>query len=359
VKILIVKLHALGDLVIATPAIRRLRQGFPDAHIELLTTDWAEPAIRGSRLVDEVISVPSDLFFAKNLASMNGLARLLFNIRARKYDASIAFHLSRKIHSWIALGGINNRFGFNSAVSGNFIPLDEQRHSALTAWELADLTVRSLGGIQFSPASIADLKYDWVVTSAEGALAAEHLAGMGIIEPYATLFPGGGTNPSASAHEKRWTPEGFTQLAKWLRDERNMKVLVMGSSSDASCAAEVAGMAGENVMCLAGKTDVRTTAAIIARSVIAVSNDSAPMHIASAVGTPTLGIFGPTGAVAKAPLGDRCSAISLGLPCSPCYFATFKGCIFDTIRCMQELSAEKVINAAAALLDASRDKADE
>ena len=334
----------------ATPAIGRLREAFPDARIELLTTDWAEPAVRGCTLVDEVICVPAGLFFSKSASSLAGLVRLLMQLRSRNYDIAVVFHVSRMIHRWVAFTGIPNRFGFGKVASARLVLLEEMRHSALVNCDLADLVINSSGGKQLAEVSMTDLKYHWKISPDEDESASRYLNEAAIVHPFAVLFPGGGSNPSVTNTERRWPADKYAELAIWLREERKLHVLILGGASDTAVAEQVVELVGNDVISLAGLTDLRTTAAIVARAEVSISNDSAPMHISSAVGTPTVGVFGPTGARTKAPLGERCASVSLGLPCSPCYFTKFQGCIYDNIRCMNELSASRVAESVTRIL---------
>ena len=80
-----------------------------------------------------------------------------------------------------------------------------------------------------------------------------------------------------------------------------------------------------------------------------ICNDSGPLHVASAVKAPTVAIFGPTGEKLKLPPGKNISSVALDLPCRPCYFGTFKGCIFDNVRCMDELTVNQVMDVVTRL----------
>jgi len=355
VKLLIVKLHALGDLVIATPAIQRLRDGLPEARIELLTTDWAAPAVKGFEALDETIVAPHKLFFGRRPKLIN-LLKLAFKLRSKKYNAAVVFHISRRIDLFTVTAVGTYRFWFGEKNAERQTYLDEEKHSALTACDLADLAVTALGGRSVKPLELKDIQYHWCVLDEERRTARNLLDAEGVSGRYAVIFPGGGSNPSATNREKRWTAAGFAALAEWIAESRGLQVLVMGGSSDKDAVEAMMNLTKNAPVNLAGKTSVRILAAILSQAGLVVSNDSAPMHIACAVGAPTLGIFGPTGANAKAPIGKRSASVSLGLPCSPCYFSVFKGCIFDQIRCMTELSPDHVIPAAAALLDSDNNE---
>jgi ADP-heptose:LPS heptosyltransferase len=132
-KILIVKLHALGDLVIATPAFRRLREGLPNVKIDLLTTEWTAPAAKGNNCFDEMLVYPNKAFFSTDWQRCFRLTRLASELRRRHYDAAVLFHKHPAINRLVRASGIRKRIRFGNESSGDSLFLDEGRHSALTA----------------------------------------------------------------------------------------------------------------------------------------------------------------------------------------------------------------------------------
>jgi len=356
VKFLVVKLHALGDMVIITPAIRRLRQAFPGAQIDLLTTEWSAPAIFGNPFIDSSVVVPDALFFSPDLATILPTAKLIWKLRRQAYDGAVVFHRNRRIEFFIKLTGIAPRFRFADA-TGRFTQyLDENRHSALTACELADRAITGLNGAAQNPAELETMHYDWFVSEGERAEAGRLLAGLGMeAGQFAALFPGGAVNPRIADEVRRWSAAGFAEVAKQLRNEFGLKVILLGSKTDVGVCAELERLSDSSAIEMCGRISVRVAAAVTERAAVAISNDSGPLHIAAAVGTPTVGIFGPTGVRLKLPPGKHCRAASFGLPCSPCYFTLFKGCIFPTIRCMEELTAERVMKVVGKLLEGRRE----
>ncbi|MFH0766001.1 MAG: hypothetical protein V2A61_06245, partial [Calditrichota bacterium] len=136
-KLLVVKLHALGDLVIATPAFRRLREGLPEAEIHLLTTDWAAPAVEANPRFDNQMVVPHQWFFKPHIQDGVSLIRLLLKLRKLTFDAAVIFHAHALIIKFIRFTRISRCYSFAQSNSDHTVYLDEARHSALTAWELA------------------------------------------------------------------------------------------------------------------------------------------------------------------------------------------------------------------------------
>jgi len=383
-KLLIVKLHALGDLVIATPAIRRLREGLPDAVIELLTTKWSAPAVVHNQLIDRLIIIPNDIFFRPSYSTFIPTLTLINNIKRQSYDAAVLFHSNKFIDWFISLTGISQRFKFvnrrlmissqNSTINDGImtVQLDQDRHSALTAWELADLTVRGLAGKKVLPPDIEELRYEWFIQDLERDEARNIITNAGLrCGNFVILMPGGGVNPRDKDEVRRWGVEKYAELANIIHTRIKMPIVLLGGSSDEQVCRSVADIANKKYnipveqmdhhnfnihndsdqndtgrLCILNwcdHFDIRISASIMSVSRLVVVNDTGPLHIAGAIGIPVVGIFGPTGQSLKLPPGDNVYSVNLGLPCSPCYFSSFKGCIFEEIRCMEELSADDVM----------------
>ncbi|MCF7810647.1 glycosyltransferase family 9 protein [bacterium] len=340
-------------MVIATPAIQRLHEGLTDARIDLLTTNWTAPAAVGNPCIDNMITANSNVFFSPSIGSIIPAIQLIRLIRQRRYDAAVLFHSHPVIERFILLTGIKKRFCFDGMNNSRSIHLDEKRHSAITAWELADLTVRSLGGKEAEYPFLENLRYSWYIDKSDSEKADIILQKTGLKgKDFVAVFPGGGVNPNSSENVRRWAQEKYAELVQNIIKESALKVVLMGSETDLEPTLFITREAGIGVVNLCGKQDIRTTAAIMKKSKLVISNDSGPMHIAAAIGTPVVGIFGPTGVKLKLPPGEKSFSVSLGLPCSPCYFSAFKACIFDRIRCMDELTVDKVMEAVRRALDA-------
>jgi len=344
-KILVVKLHALGDLVIATPALRRLRDGLSDARIDLLTTTWCAPAIEGSPFIDRSIVVSNDIFFKPGPDTVIPFMRLVSRLKREKYDAAVIFHKHHLVKLFVRLVGISKRFHFNGDTGRSSVFLNEMRHCALTAWELADLAVCELGGVQAEPPFLEDLRYEWYVTRDEQELADRILSESGVdVDGYAVLLPGGGVNPSVRDTVRRWSVDKFVKLAERVNEELDLEIVLSGGGDDLEIAEQVEKTSRVKIVNLCGRLNMRISAAIMQKARLVICNDTGPLHVAAAVGVPVVGIFGPTGERMKLPPGKTTYAACLDLSCRPCYFGIFKGCIFNKIRCMDELSVDDVMS---------------
>ncbi len=374
-KLLIVKLHALGDLVIITPAIKRLRDGFPEAQIDLLTTDWSAPAIVSNPYIDNIIIEKISTFFDPGFSTLIPTLKVIRKLRLQNYDAAIAFHSNKKIHNFVTAIGIRDKFVFKSGRSaGDFlnndkfsVPLDEERHSALTAWELSNCAVKRMGGKLDHPVVLDDLRYDWYIQDSERLRASKILSEAGLdSQNFVVVLPGGGVNPNTKEMVRRWDSKRFGDLSVEIKEVLGTPIVLMGGKIDNDVCQDVEkhiskvhskdewGNKNHKPINWAGEHNLRLASAIMAEAKLVITNDTGPLHIAGALGVPTIGIFGPTGYRLKLPPGDHCFSANSNLPCSPCYFGSFKRCIFESIRCMDELKVSDVMKVVKKALDFTR-----
>ncbi|MGD0283007.1 MAG: lipopolysaccharide heptosyltransferase II, partial [Dissulfurispiraceae bacterium] len=149
-----------------------------------------------------------------------------------------------------------------------------------------------------------------------------------------------GVNPGATfGSAKRWLPERFADVANWFRRDTGGGIVIFGSKSEAAMAQKIDKQIPEDKLFLAGKTSLRELAALIAECDILLTNDSGPMHIACALGTPTMAIFGSTDPKLTGPAGEGHTAIKKDFSCSPCFE---RSCRTKDLRCMYTVTAEEV-----------------
>ncbi len=346
-KLLIVKLHAIGDLVIATPALQRIRTGLPDARLTVLTTKWTAPAIYNNPDIDRTIEVDNSIFFQPGLKTLPPTIKLINSIRSENFDAAVLFHANRMIDKFIKICGVEKRYFFSSNwinSSDRSVFMNESKHAALIAYDLADRFTLQLGGKPVKHPRLENLRYSWFCTDDEESIAADIIKHNGLCEQeFMVVLPGGGVNPSDIAAVKRWNTDKFTGLCDEIGARLNCKVVLSGGKTDNEICEKVERHSKIKPVNLTGKYSLRITGAILKQAKAVVANDSGPLHIAAATGTPVVGVFGPTGgANLNLPPGKNNYAAELDLPCIPCYFGKFKGCIFDKYRCMEELNVEHV-----------------
>jgi lipopolysaccharide heptosyltransferase II len=364
-RILAVKLADLGDLLAITPALQALRAAQPSARIDLLTPPSSAGLLKGAPFLDNIITF--DKFSFDSLGSMlniNGMlhtARFLLRLRRAGYDALAIFH-----HFTTGWGSM--KFAVLSLASGARVRagLDNGRGRFLTH----KVTDRGFGAMHeadywLSVASLlgADAHAGWrpfvPISSTHGATTTSILDEIRASHtgPIVAIHPGAGAYSLA----RIWPVEGFAEVARGLIVSHNAAIIVLGGPDEEEKAEHLLERVGynERVHNLAGRTTIHETAALIERCDLFLGNDSGPMHIAAAVGTPVVAIFGPSNAQAWGPYtppgeARKHTIVARDLPCMPCFYRVHslglrEGC--GTRPCLTGLSASRVLDACRSALE--------
>lgn len=316
-RILVVRFGGLGDVVTATGLLATLRRRYPQAEITVLTTAAAAPLLDGHADLDRVVTTP-DLRWSGNLP--RSLAHAWRYRRLTRPPADAVFVLHPDLQR-LALGAfararykvgfdVNGR-GFDFAMTHG-APLYVGAHPRAGESvgrhvnSLNHDLLRALTGLQ-----IAESPPRLAVGGEERRRAADWLAGRGLAAPLVVLLPGG------SAEIKRWPDARFAELARRLAAEDGCSVLCLGGPAEAGLRAVYA-EAGPAVACAFGELDLRSTLAVLAAADLVVGNDCGPLHAATALGTATVAVFGPTAWWAYGAEGERHAVLRTDLPCMPC-----------------------------------------
>ncbi len=321
-RILVIKLADIGDLLTATPALRALRATFPHARISLLTTPQCRGLVQRAGLADEEY-----LFAKQRFDSPAGmahpdaaaeLARLTRWLRQGRFDAALLLHHlttsfgAAKYRALLAATGAPLRAGLDNG-RGDFLThrvADDGfgvRHEVGYCAEVAAL----LG----APRDTGPLVFQ--LTDDDHTAAAGLLAPLGEA-PAVAVHPGsGGFSPA-----RRWPVERFAAVAAEVA-AAGARVVVVGGPEERALGQTVAAAAGPRALDLTGRTSLSVLGAVVQRCRAFVGNDSGVTHIAAAVGTPLVAVFGPSNHRAWGPwTGGRSAALVLraDLPCSPCVY---------------------------------------
>jgi heptosyltransferase-2 len=337
--IVVVQTAFLGDLVLTTPLLRELRRARPGARISVVTTPLGREVFGTLPYVDEVQlhrkrpSLPS-------LVSGWLLGRRL---RANGVDVAIAAHRSHRSGMVVRMSGAARRVGFHDAAGAwaytQRVERDLRRHAVD---RYLGLSVAVGGDPQRAPRQ-PELRFP----ASASRQVARTLAGAGISEdaPLLCLAPG-----SVWA-TKRWPPDGYAALATAAR-ARGLQPLLVGSTAEAALCRRVADHCAERVPVVAGRTGISELAALFSRSRALVSNDSGAAHVAAAVGTPVVTIFGATvPALGYTAVGESTRIVEHeSLDCRPCHRHGARRCPRGHFRCMREISPGRVLVSLDELL---------
>ena len=294
-RILAVRLARLGDITLMLPSLRLLKSAFPDASITVLTGLPYEPLLRLCPWVDEVISIDRiQMRDGPRTQALSAALRLVKELRSNKFDLVLDFHGFRETSLMVWLSGGRYRIGLKR-VNGTYLRFCFNLPPAVQdeSWHVADMfprIVRQLPGLQD-----VDVESGPTIRIPEGASSPR--TGMTV-----ALYVG------ASAPSRRWPGERFAALALHLVDDWGASVRVLSglTAEEQAVAAAVALRADRKrkiqvLQALSIPEMVKT----LAVSDILISNDSGPMHVGSALGVPTLGIFSESPPHHYRPVGPK------------------------------------------------------
>jgi ADP-heptose:LPS heptosyltransferase len=280
--VVIVRASRIGDFICATPAFRALRQALPAAEITLIALPFtAELAVRSPHL-DRFVPLLGFPGMAEQFFDARRVTRFFHRMQAHRFDLAIQFHGSGVYaNPFTLMLGARQTVGF---IRDGDPP---GRLAAALPWPREAHEVdRALALTTFLGAPPAGTATEFPLREADRREAERLLTGME--PPLIGLHPGG-REPA-----KRWPAERFAAVGQALRDRCGGTVVVLGGTAEAAIAASIAARVGGAVCDLTSRTSLPVLGAVIDRLAVLVSNDSAPAHIAYALGTPAVTLFGPT-----------------------------------------------------------------
>ena len=318
-NILIITLSNIGDAVLTTAAIKVIKREFPASSITLLAGKRAKCVFAKDSSITEVIAYESP-------KSLKEIYRQFAWLKRKRFDLIVDFRNT--------LWGIVLFPRYRTPIVNPAVKDKKYRHKK-------DIHLSKLAALGFDVAGTQpEISFDCEDESRVAQMAEGHKLDMK--KRWIALSPG------ARSHTKRWDIRGFVGLIQWLK-KWDFEIILIGNEDDRKVIDKIIKEAGGGVHNFCAETSIPELAALLKKCVLLVTNDSAPLHIASATNTPTLAIFGPTDSSKYAPLAGGSRVIKRDLPCLPCEKAL---CRFKH-ECMQSLPAEDVILQAKSILKLS------
>lgn len=362
-KVLIIRLSAMGDIIHGLPAAALLKDRLPGLELSWLVEPAGIPLLAGNTAIDKVIVFPKKQWL-KQLRSVSGIpatvagATTFFkDLKSSKYEAVLDLQGLLKSSVPALLSGANLRFGFKGTREGAdrllTHPLDvgdyfgSQTHVVEHNLKLAEYASRVLLGkdtsdISGSPGQsyIYDaLRFPLPAPGAESRQKLDTLIGESDSQPLLAFIPG------TTWHTKIWPVEKWIELASLCLSQSGSKIVLIGGPSEREMNAQIASKFAEGVINLTEKTEIADLIGLFSKTALVVGADTGPLHLAAAVGkAPVVAIFGSTPASRNGPYGAQCSSVSLKLECQPCFE---KVCPIKTLACLKELAAETVFQQLA------------
>ncbi|MEW6264672.1 MAG: lipopolysaccharide heptosyltransferase II [Thermodesulfobacteriota bacterium] len=330
----------VGDALMTTPALAALKDNFPEARLTVLAKEWVAPIYAGHPAVEAVMVLDR----RGRHQGLTGLVRLAGEVRRRGFDLAVLFQnaFEAALIAWLAR--VPLRLGYGTDGRGWLLnpavrlgPEDRLVHQ--TEYYLRLLSRAGLAARPSRPVFHLSVE---ARRQARKRLEELNLTGSFLLG----IAPGAAYGPA-----KQWPASKFASTAGMILDQTGGAALVFGSRGDVEAAGLVLNLLPGRSFNLAGRTGLAEAAALIQCCGLFLSNDSGLMHVAAAVGSPLLAVFGSTDPTATGPLGDLVRVIRHPVDCSPCFRPV---CPRDGHPCLDLVTAEEVAGAGLKLIERRR-----
>jgi heptosyltransferase-2 len=337
-RIIIVRMDRIGDVVLSTPAMKAVRTAYPHSHITVLVRPYAREVVEGNPFIDEVMTYDK----SGKEKSLSGKIGFIAKLRNKKFDLAIVLHPKNSSHILAYLAGIPKRLGYDRKIGmllTRKIPHTKQ-------YGLKHEIDYVLGLLRYMGIESTDRSLSFPVSrkSEDKIRALFEKNGLSANDMVIAV------HPTASCPSRRWAPERFAQVLDTLAEKYKARIVIVSGSSDKIMADKVVGLMKSAAMNLAGKTTISDLASVLRRSKFLISNDSGPVHIACAVGTPVISIFSRKDRGVSPnrwrPVGKRDIVLHKDAGCDICLAHNCK----IGFKCLDMISVEDVLLAADQIL---------
>ncbi|HXY40181.1 MAG TPA: lipopolysaccharide heptosyltransferase II [Vicinamibacteria bacterium] len=312
----------VGDVVLALPALRDLRRAFPQARLTVLARPWVAELYGAVREVDAVLESHGH---PHDVAALCG-----------RFDLSVLLPNSFAVALVAWRAGLAERWGYATDGRGPLLTRRCRVPPSVLGRSQVYYYRAMLEGLGLATEGPPDASLacpePWAAQA--GALLADE-------------GPWIGVNPGAFyGTAKRWPPERFAAAADLVARRLGAKVAIVGGAAERPLGLAIAGQLKAKALVLCGETTLAALVGVLARLRLLLTNDSGPMHLAAALGTPLVAVFGSTDWRETAPVGGSATIVREDVTCSPCLL---RECPIDH-RCMTRVGVDRVASAALALL---------
>jgi heptosyltransferase-2 len=336
-RILIARTDRIGDVILSTPVIKALRERYPKAYIAMMVSAYAKDVVEGNPYLDKVIVLDKD----KQHKGWFGSFKFIGRLKKNKFDLCLILHPTNRVHLLTYLSGIPKRVGYDR--KSGFLLTDKIKHSKQFGLKheldynldlLRYLGIEASDKELFIPIKAESEKWLEELFKREGINEADKLLAI---------------HPAASCPSKIWPAERFAEASDKLAEKYGFKILVIAGPKDAAVAKNLVSHMRSATINLGAKTSVTQLASLLKRCKLLISNDSGPVHIASAVGTPVISIFARNQAGLSpkrwGPVGKNDKILHKAI-CIECLAHKCK----KQFACLKAITVEDVISAADVIL---------
>ena len=350
-RVLIIRPDHLGDLLLTTPAIRALKKRRPDLSINVLCNDACAGLMENYDEADQVLTLPFPGFGRAGADAENAYRLALASARRLRrigYDSAV---IMRPDHWWGALlaylAGIPQRIGYDLEGVSPFLTEARARENGHALMQ----NMRLMETFGVAPAAEA-IRLDFPLRAADQVSIDITLADKDIPAERSVVC----IHPGSGRAIKFWRNENWARVADAVAQEFDAAVAFTGTADESEMIGEIADKMETAAINVAGATTVGQLAALYRRSLLALGADSGAMHLAAAVHTPTVTLFGPADPVEFAPWGDarRHTVVTSDIACRPCRILDWGADDPEFHPCVREIGVDRVLGAARGVLGTLR-----
>ena len=346
-RLLIVRPDHLGDVLLSTPAIQALKRSHPALSIHVLCGEWTAAVLASYDEIDRVLTLPFPGFQRASSSALSPWRLAIETARRLRRIGYASAIVMRPDHWWGALvahmAGIPRRVGYDlenvapfltEAVEFKYGHAVEQNLRLVSPWA-GDLDA-------------ADIRLEYPLQAADREYASALIDSwqVGAGKPIVCIHPGSG------AASKLWRADSWAQVGDQIAAELGATIIFTGTQSEAALIAEIAESMTAKAVRIAGETSVGQLAALYARSRAVLGPDSGALHLAAAVGAPTVALFGPADPAEFAPWGGRRlhETVTAEISCRPCRILDWRDDDLAYHPCVRDITVRQVLEAARRVL---------
>ena len=331
-KILVIKLRYIGDVLLSTPVLANLRHQFPGAHITMVVNKGTDEVLKHNSNINSIIPIDRSRVKGRILGRILYSLRFVKEIRRERFDLVVDLTDGDRGALMSFLSGAPIRIGFNSNREIRGRLYTKIVHPSQPRLHNVEYQLEALKALGLS-IETKRLELPWSEkeeTFVDNWVTKHHLRN----RPFVTIHSG------ARWWFKQWPLDRFSALAKKLKKQFDLESVFLGGDKELKELKEIQdNLKGQFIA--ASQLTLLQMAALIRRSKIFIGNDNGPMHVAAAVGTPVVALFGSSDPKIWGPWGEGHCVVYKGVSCSPC---AHKGCDMGELNCMQQISVSDVLD---------------
>ncbi|HOD12663.1 MAG TPA: glycosyltransferase family 9 protein [Candidatus Omnitrophota bacterium] len=345
-RILIVNIFGIGDVLFATPLARNIKLALPQARIDFVCNKRAEAVVKTNKDIQNVYVYERDdlvgMWKADKKQCVCSVWDLFRTVKNTRYDAMIDLSLSPQAGFFALMAGIRERIGFDYRGRGFWLT----QKIKLAGYEGKPVADFYLDLLEKMGIRVQERKLLLDVQAEDHAWAENFLRAQGVNsrDTLVACIPGGGASWGKAAGYKRWPAQRYAKLADKIIEKSHAKIILIGDALEEILCEEVMQQMVSPCIKVLGKTSLGQFAALLSRCRLAIVNDGGPLHVAVAVGVPTVSIFGPVDEKVYGPYPSQGHhTVTASVLCRPCY-RRFRVAECSHRQCIKRISVDDVLS---------------